>query len=241
MSQPTINQTSPDVDQAEFDTDMACMRDLRDKIDDRVACLNSTIGVHQVQMHRLRSAVEIDALEDAPGSAAWLDPWPVDDAAQPLAAWRGGRPLPQKIPAAAPIANDQRRSRWWRRTVHKRTISRFFGAASVCVVVTCGSLYGIAQAKAAPGVGCETIRWGFLGSQLRTVCDTPRRSDGSWTRAREVWVSAGWVPGWCSRYSCTAGYYRERGTVAYEEYPVTDATVLPDEPGWLPTGSVVIR
>lgn len=132
----------------------------------------------------------------------------------------------------------------WRRTVHKRTVRRFFAAMSVGVVVATGVLHAVAPAKAAPGVGCETIRWGFLGGQRRTVCDTPRRADGSWTRAREVWVPAGWVPGYCSGgywLSCSQGYHRERGTVAYEEYPVTDASVLPDEPGWLPTGSVVIR
>lgn len=127
------------------------------------------------------------------------------------------------------------------RTVHKRTVRRFFAGMSVGVVLVTGAGYATVPAKAAPGVGCETIRWGFLGSQRRTVCDTPRRPDGSWTRAREVWVPAGWVPGYCSRYSCTSGYYNAGGTVAYEEYPVTDATVLPDEPGWLPTGSVVIR
>ncbi|OCB56282.1 hypothetical protein A5722_14835 [Mycobacterium vulneris] len=100
------------------------------------------------------------------------------------------------------------------------------------------------RAAAAPGVGCETIHWGLFGAQRRTVCDTPRRADGSWTRAREVWVPAGWVRGYCTFgyfSSCSQGYYRERGTVAYEEYPVTDATVLSDEPGWLPTGSVAIR
>lgn len=127
------------------------------------------------------------------------------------------------------------------RTVHKRTVRRFFAGMSVGVVLVTGAGYATVPAKAAPGVGCETIRWGFLGTQRRTVCDTPRRPDGSWTRAREVWVPAGWVPGYCSRYSCTSGYYNAGGTVAYEEYPVTDDTVLPDEPGWLPTGSVVIR
>jgi hypothetical protein len=126
------------------------------------------------------------------------------------------------------------------RTVHRRTARRILTTLSVTVLVATGIGYA-ARAEAAPGVGCETVRWGFLGSQRRTVCDTPRRADGSWTRAREVWVPSGWVPGYCTRYSCTAGYYREGGTVAYEEYPVTDGTVLPDEPGWLPTGSVVIR
>lgn len=124
------------------------------------------------------------------------------------------------------------------------TPRRVAGILAATVVLVGCAIGWAARADAAPGVGCETIRWGFLGSQLRTVCDTPRRPDGSWTRAREVWVPAGWVRGYCSFgyfSSCSQGYYRERGTVAYEEYPVTDGTVLPDEPGWLPTGSVVIR
>lgn len=132
-----------------------------------------------------------------------------------------------------------------RRTVHKRTVRRFLAAMSAGVVLSTGALYAAtAPAKAAPGLGCETIRWGLFGSQRRTVCDTPRRPDGSWTREREMWVPAGWVSGYCSGsywVSCSQGYYRERGTVAYEAYVVTDATVLPDEPGWLPTGSVAIR
>lgn len=130
-----------------------------------------------------------------------------------------------------------------RRTVHKRTARAIVGALSAAVLVGTGVGWA-ARADAAPGVGCETIRWGLFGSQRRTVCDTPRRADGSWTREREVWVPAGWVSGYCSGsywVSCSQGYYRERGTVAYEAYVVTDATVLQDEPGWLPTGSVVIR
>jgi hypothetical protein len=96
-------------------------------------------------------------------------------------------------------------------------------------------------AKASPGIGCETLHWGFLGSQFRTICDGPRQADGSWMRARRVWVDERWIPGYCGTYYCSAGYWRSEGTVAFETYPVTDATVLPDEPGWLPTGSVVLR
>lgn len=132
-----------------------------------------------------------------------------------------------------------------RATVHRRTARRIVAstAAGAALLFTGAAWAG--HAKADPGIGCETIHWGFLGGQRRTVCDTPRRADGSWTRAREVWVPAGYVPRstYCGSYSCSSsgGYYRERGTVAYEQYPVTDDTVLPNEPGWLPTGSVVIR
>jgi hypothetical protein len=91
------------------------------------------------------------------------------------------------------------------------------------------------------GYGCETIRWGFLATQWRTICDGPRRPDGSWERERRIWYPAGWVRGYCSYYSCSGGYYREEGTVGYERYVVFDSNVLPDEPGWLPTGSLIIR
>lgn len=197
MSQTTIDQTSPDADQAEFDADVAYMRGLVDQLTD----------------------------------AQWTEPSATRVLGQ-LAKGTTTTPPPPRFPAAPAPA------RWL-------TSRRIVGIiATTVVLVGCGIGWS-ARAGAAPGVGCETIRWGFLGAQLRTVCDTPRRPDGSWTRAREVWVPAGWVRGYCSfgtySSSCSQGYYRERGTVAYEEYPVTDATVLPDEPGWLPTGSVVIR
>lgn len=102
-----------------------------------------------------------------------------------------------------------------------------------------------AHADADPSIGCETIRWGFLGSQRRTICDGPRRADGSWTRARVVWTPAGYVPRstYCGTYSCSSsgGYYREETLQAKETYVVFDSNVLPDEPGWLPPGTDVIR
>lgn len=126
-------------------------------------------------------------------------------------------------------------------TIRKRTALRVLAGVATGAAIAAGTIVGTAPARADVGIGCETIHWGLFGGQRRTVCDTPRRADGSWTRSREVWVPAGWVRGYCSYGSCYGGYYRERGTVAYERYPVTDGTVLPDEPGWLPTESVVIR
>ncbi len=106
---------------------------------------------------------------------------------------------------------------------------------------------GVAPPASAYGydAGCETIRWGFLGSQWRTVCDGPRRPDGSWERERRIWTPAGYVPRstYCGTYSCSSsgGYYREESTTGYERYVVFDVNVLPDEPGWLPEGTLVIR
>lgn len=124
----------------------------------------------------------------------------------------------------------------------------------VTLAITAGlmlTLYGIhtvaiaSVAKADPTVGCETIRWGFLGSQRRTICDGPRRPDGSWTRARVIWTPAGYVPRntYCSRYSCSSygGYWRDESVQGKETYVVFDHNVLHDEPGWLPPGTDVIR
>lgn len=103
----------------------------------------------------------------------------------------------------------------------------------------------IPQSSANPGIGCETIRWGFLGSQRRTICDGPRRADGSWERLRIIWTPAGYVPRttYCGRYSCSSsgGYYREESVQGKETYIVFDHNVLHDEPGWLPPGTDIIR
>ena len=131
--------------------------------------------------------------------------------------------------------------------MNKNTLRRTLVATAVGAAV---AFTGIAwstdaHADADPSIGCETIRWGFLGSQRRTICDGPRRADGSWTRARVVWTPAGYVPRstYCGTYSCSSsgGYYREETLQAKETYVVFDSNVLPDEPGWLPPGTDVIR
>ena len=102
-----------------------------------------------------------------------------------------------------------------------------------------------ADAAPAPGLGCETIRWGFLGFQRRTICDAPRQADGSWNRLRIFWTPAHRTPVSCyggAYYStCSGGDYVDETVQGKEVYPVTDGTVLPDEPGWLPTGTDVLR
>lgn len=113
-------------------------------------------------------------------------------------------------------------------------------AALAAVFVAAGMMLGPA-AHADPNVGCETIHWGFLGLQWRTICDGPRRPDGSWERARRIWTPAGFVPGWCSVYFCQPGYYQQEITTGFEQYVVFDSNVLPGEPGWLPPGAFTIR
>lgn len=128
------------------------------------------------------------------------------------------------------------------RTVHKRTAYKILATAAAAIIGGTGlALVDAHEAKGDTSVGCETIRWGFLGSQWRTICDGPRREDGSWTRSREIQVSSTWTQGSCSLYLCIPGYRNQGGTVAKETYVVHDHTVLPDEPGWLPPGTDIIR
>jgi len=107
------------------------------------------------------------------------------------------------------------------------------GAASVAVAISCAP---IANADVQPG--CESVPWGFLGSQTRSICDGPILADGSWVRYRMVWVPAHQVPvsTYCGTYSCSTsgGYYVNEQIVSKEKYPVRPETVLPNEPGWLP-------
>lgn len=99
------------------------------------------------------------------------------------------------------------------------------------------------EAKADPAVGCQTQSgfWLFHGTQ-RDLCDGPRRGDGSWVRAREFYTPAHQVPlstycsggSYYSSCSTTGGYWQPRTSNGVEVYPVTDGTVLGDEPGWIP-------
>ena len=112
-----------------------------------------------------------------------------------------------------------------------------------------GSRHRSGHCAGSPGrsfrLGCETIHWGFLGSQLRTVCDGPVQPDGSWMRYRVVWVPAHHVPysTYCGTYSCSSsgGYSVGQTVVAKEIYVVFPTNVLPDEPGWLPPNKDTLR
>lgn len=86
---------------------------------------------------------------------------------------------------------------------------------------------------------CLSQPWGFLGSQVRQLCDGPIRPDGSWMRHRieghpayyqyaHSSCSYGDYSGGCTYYP--AGPVAEVDTDD-ETYPVTPDTILPDEPG----------
>lgn len=116
--------------------------------------------------------------------------------------------------------------------MHKCTVRRFLAATAAGAVLAGTGIGYMAEAKAAPGIGCQTVLWGFLGSQRRTICDGPILSDGSWIRERTIWSPERWVPLSCSRWSCWGGYWQEE-TGTREVYPVRPETVLADEPGHL--------
>ncbi|WXX09746.1 hypothetical protein [Mycobacterium phage MS619] len=92
-------------------------------------------------------------------------------------------------------------------------------------------------------VGCAFDRWGFLGSQVRTICDGPKRPDGSWHRGRIIDIPAHVNP---ARTTCSGTYsvtctsydkeYVDRREIEKVFYDVTDDTVPPGEPGWLAEG-----
>ena len=113
-----------------------------------------------------------------------------------------------------------------------------FTFAAASVVAAAAAIACAPQANADINPGCESVPWGFLGSQTRSICDGPMMADGSWTRFRMIWIPAHQVPirTSCSTYSCTTsgGYYQPDQFFSKEKYPVRAETVLPDEPGWLP-------
>jgi hypothetical protein len=94
------------------------------------------------------------------------------------------------------------------------------------------------QANADVQPGCQNDRWGFLGTQTRSICDGPLQADGSWVRYRMVWVPAHQVPVTtnCGSYSCytSGGYWQDEQVFEKVKYPVTPDTVVPGEPPWLP-------
>ena len=113
------------------------------------------------------------------------------------------------------------------------------------ITIAASSLLAGAAISAAPvgraDPGCQTVLWGFLGSQRRTICDGPVKADGSWWRQRSIWVPPHQTPMNCytsgGRYSswtsCSGGGFVPYTELDYDAYPVTPDTVLPDEPGHL--------
>lgn len=96
-----------------------------------------------------------------------------------------------------------------------------------------------APAQADYNVGCQKSPFLYgLRMTNRTICDGPIREDGSWMRIRNFYSPQYWRSGWCSRYSCSSGYWVQEFDRTDGPYPVTPDTVLPDEPGHLAEGAV---
>lgn len=109
--------------------------------------------------------------------------------------------------------------------------------AVVAAVTAVTTLAWMPVANADVRPGCQDDRWGFLGTQTRSICDGPLQADGSWVRFRMVWVPAHQVPisTYCSSYSCntSGGYWQDEQVFEKVKYPVTPDTVVAGEPGWL--------
>lgn len=110
---------------------------------------------------------------------------------------------------------------------------------SVCASALMIGGVDVAPLAHADRPGCVSQFWMIrLRGTTRTICDGPRAADGSWKRAREFWAAERYVPVSCSwgSYggSCYGGYTLPELSIL-DIYPVTDATVLPDEPGWIPS------
>ncbi|WP_431240941.1 CDGP domain-containing protein (plasmid) [Mycolicibacterium aichiense] len=110
-------------------------------------------------------------------------------------------------------------------------------AVAVAVAAAAGISWApVANADVHPG--CQNDRWGFLGTQTRTICDGPKQADGSWVRYRMVWIPPHEVPisTSCGTYSCSTsgGYWQDEQDFEKVKYPVTPDTVVPGEPDWLP-------
>ena len=103
-------------------------------------------------------------------------------------------------------------------------------------VLAAAILYAGPNARA-DGPGCVSQFWMYgLRASTRRLCDGPRLPDGSWNRSREFYAPATYVPMTCNWNSyggyCTGGYTLPELSIL-TIYPVTDQTVLPDEPGWI--------
>lgn len=130
----------------------------------------------------------------------------------------------------------------------KRVLKYAAGMALVFGLVFGLGHIGIARSSAQTP-GCETVGWGInlFGNwtQRRSICDGPRQADGTWLRARAIWTPAHYVPVSCysGRYygSCSGGYFVEETVQAKETYITSDTTLPPNEPGWLPPATEIVR
>lgn len=106
---------------------------------------------------------------------------------------------------------------------------------TILMVMATGAASLVLAAPAQARPGCVSQYWLYeMRGTTRTICDGPRLADGSWNRAREFYSPARYVPMTCNWNSyggyCSGGYNLPELEIL-TVYPVTDATVLGDEPG----------
>lgn len=114
---------------------------------------------------------------------------------------------------------------------HRLAVSVALGAGIAAPVLAAPPAHAVPV-----GEGCVSDFWMWRGirSAERMICDGERAADGSWERRRGFFDPEYYVPFSCSRYSCSGGYWVPELEVI-DVYRVTDDTVLPDEPGWIPS------
>jgi hypothetical protein len=89
-------------------------------------------------------------------------------------------------------------SSWTRRIAAGATL-----AAASALIALGAPAASHADATPSPGMGCETIHWGFLGGDRRQICDGAKQADGTWQRTRTIFTPAyikpltcNGTPGW---------------------------------------------
>ncbi len=118
------------------------------------------------------------------------------------------------------------------------TITRLGLSVALGAVLGAAVIHAPAARAVPVGDGCveDFWMWAGLRGATRAICDGYRAADGSWERRRGFFDNAYTTNGYasCSSYSCT--YYPPRYIAelkVIDIYRVTDATVLPDEPGYI--------
>lgn len=107
----------------------------------------------------------------------------------------------------------------------------------LAITALVGAMLTAPPASALPA-GCVDQFWMWRGlrASTRIICDGPRQADGSWMRRRGFFADAYTTNGYSSCYAYGCTFYPPRYVpelAVVDEYPVTDDTVLPDEPGWI--------
>lgn len=84
------------------------------------------------------------------------------------------------------------------------------------------------------GDGCVADFWMYkwLRGSTRIICDSERAADGSWERRRGFFADS-YYRSFCGTYWCEGRVIPALKDIT--SYRVTDSTVLPDEPGWIPS------